>query len=66
MHLAYSAFREVNHPSGAKSDQHNTGQPHNSKHQKKLRYLGYQAACHKYRHELAAIREYLPHWQPQF
>jgi hypothetical protein len=32
----------------------------------KLRYRGYQAACQKYKHEIAAIQQYMPGWQPAF
>jgi hypothetical protein len=61
MHLAYSALRDVT-----------LGETLIAKKQTpinrniKLRHQGYQAACQKYKQEIAAIQQYFPGWQPAF
>jgi hypothetical protein len=57
MHLAYSALHNATNAA-------QTIQPVTRK--LKLRYKGYKAACQKYEQEIAAIRQYLPGWQPAF
>lgn len=49
MHLAYSAFR-----AGKRS----------GKIQTSARYRGYLAACNKHQQTIAAIRQYIPGWEP--
>jgi len=58
MHLAYSAV------SASTNDQQNNR--HDTDHELVLRYEAYQAACDKYRHEIASIQKYLPGWMPKF
>jgi hypothetical protein len=61
MHLAYSALRDVA-----------LGETLTAKNQTptnrniRLRYRGYQAACQKYKQEIAAIQQHFPGWQPAF
>ncbi|WP_158557180.1 hypothetical protein [Mucilaginibacter conchicola] len=56
MHIAYSALRTrtINN------------QTQFADKQLQQRYEGYQTACNKYRHEIAAIQKYLPGWTPRF
>lgn len=56
MYLAYSALNQSNKTNRLKPVSKQT----------KLRYKGYVAACNKYEQEIAAIRQYLPNWQPVF
>jgi DNA-binding LacI/PurR family transcriptional regulator len=50
MHIAYSAFRTTGkHPANKTTS---------------ARYQGYLAACQKHGQTIAAIREYLPGWEP--
>ena len=60
MHLAYSALQpqpDAPEPRQATKE---------SSRKSRLRYRGYMAACKKYEHEIAAIQQYLPGWQPAF
>jgi hypothetical protein len=50
MHIAYSALRST----GKHPDSKTTS----------ARYRGYAAACQKHQQTIAAIREYLPGWEP--
>jgi hypothetical protein len=58
MHLIYSALRNLN------QQQENHKVPANNVIM--LRYKAYQATCHKYNREIAAIQKYLPGWLPAF
>ena len=51
MHLAYSALNPASQ---------------GINHQIIMRLKAYQAVCEKYKHEIAAIRRYLPNWSPAF
>lgn len=62
MHIIYSAFRN----SDTKKQQVNKPKHRQANKEKELRYQGYRAACHKYEKEIAAIRQYLPDWKPEF
>ncbi len=59
MHVAYSAIRQ-------KSNKQQVLTPVTANRQLSLRYRGYEAACKKYEQEIAAIRLYIPGWQPSF
>jgi hypothetical protein len=60
MHIAYSAISGNQSSSPSTSDE--------VKRDKKLqaRFKGYEAACKKYEHEIMAIQQLLPGWQPRF
>lgn len=60
MHLAYSALQPK--PDAPKPRQATQASPRKCR----LRYRAYKAACKKYEHEIAAIQQYLPGWQPAF
>lgn len=49
MHIAYSAFQSANR---------------SVKIQTSARYRGYLAACNKHQQTIAAIRQYMPGWEP--
>lgn len=56
MYLAYSRFQNSQTQSPKKA-------------QKKVsdnRLAAYQAVCAKYENEIAAVRKYIPGWQPKF
>jgi len=63
MYIAYSALQ--NPPSGG-PQQPEHDQPAIPGTELQLRYQAYQAVCSKYRHEIAAIRQHIPGWQPKF
>lgn len=56
MHIAHSALRNTI----------KTGQPQLSNPEMQHRIAAYQAACNKYRQEIADIQKYLPGWMPAF
>jgi hypothetical protein len=57
MHLAYSAIKNT--------DQQPI-QPDQIEPESVLRFEAYLTVCEKYSREIAAIRQYLPGWQPPF
>ena len=56
MYIAHSALRNTI----------KTGQPQLSTSEMHQRIAAYQAACTKYRQEIADIQKYLPGWMPAF
>lgn len=59
MHLAYSAL-----PASTQQQPQQAGKSLSRKC--RIRYRAYKAACKKYEHEIAAIQQYMPGWQPAF
>jgi hypothetical protein len=56
MHLAYTAFKPENN-----RDQSPAGERTGNKI---LRCMAYLETCEKYRHQIDAIRKYIPGWSP--
>lgn len=59
MYLAYSALNQLN-------QDNKTVKLKPVSKKTMLRFRGYVAACNKYQQEIAAIKQYLPDWQPAF
>jgi len=62
MYIAYSALQ--NPPSGGPQQTNHAQSATETESQ--LRYQAYQSVCSKYRHEIAAIQQHIPGWQPKF
>lgn len=60
MYIAYSALRE---PNAQQQTEHKESISQADTYT--LQLQGYLAACAKYRHEIAAIQQYLPGWMPE-
>jgi len=63
MYIAYSALQ--NPPDGG-FEQPKHAQTEATETELQLRYQAYQSVCSKYRHEIAAIQQHIPGWQPKF
>jgi len=61
MYIAFSALRQqsTNHCDQSNAELLNDPEP-------VLRFKAYQAACEKYKDEIAAIQKYIPGWMPAF
>jgi len=60
MHIAYSAISALPHSPQGKQEPPEPGS------ELMLRYQAHVAACDKYSHEIAAIKQWLPGWEPKF
>lgn len=58
MHLVYSALQPKNNLNSENAE--------SVVSERELRYMAYLQTCEKYRHQIAAIRKYLPGWAPEF